>query len=202
MYYVYLTTNLLNGKIYIGQRKYRDCLPDDDKYLGSGSILHRSIKKYGRANFKKTILHYNIETQAETDLLEIFEIANHNSLSPNGYNLSKGGRFGGGGSKGFKHSEETKRKQRIKALERWKDPEYIQKRKETFCSPKGRKYSKEICQRVSDRNKGHTVSEETKRKISEKLKGIPLSEETKQKMKGRIPWNKGKKTLTKKNIKS
>ena len=48
-YYVYLTTNLINGKKYIGQH-YGEL---DDYYLGSGSILKKAILKYGRKNFKK-----------------------------------------------------------------------------------------------------------------------------------------------------
>jgi len=46
---------------------------------------------------------------------------------------------------------------------------------------------------ISRKFKGHKVSAETKRKISATLKGRPLSDETRQKMKGRTPWNKGKK---------
>lgn len=40
---------------------------------------------------------------------------------------------------------------------------------------------------------GKTLSSEAKEKIASKLRGGKLSEETKQKLKGRIPWNKGKK---------
>ena len=44
-------------------------------------------------------------------------------------------------------------------------------------------------------NKGKPWSNEMKRKISEAKTGKPLSEETKAKMRGRIPWNKGKRGL-------
>lgn len=43
--------------------------------------------------------------------------------------------------------------------------------------------------------RGHKVTKKTRAKISKALKGKPLSEKTKRKMKGRIPWNKGKKGL-------
>ena len=39
---------------------------------------------------------------------------------------------------------------------------------------------------------GHKVSKETRAKISKALSGRLLTEQTKQKMKGRVPWNKGK----------
>jgi group I intron endonuclease len=46
---------------------------------------------------------------------------------------------------------------------------------------------------ISTKLTGHQVSDDTKKKISNSLKDRPLSDETKKKMKGRIPWNKGKK---------
>ena len=42
---------------------------------------------------------------------------------------------------------------------------------------------------------GYKFSEEQKQNLSESHKGKKLTEETKQKMKGRIPWNKGKKGI-------
>jgi len=45
---IYKTTNLINGKIYIGQSFKHNC-----KYLGSGIFLKRAIKKYGIENFRR-----------------------------------------------------------------------------------------------------------------------------------------------------
>ena len=46
---IYLTTNLINGKIYIG------LLTNLKKknYLGSGKILKKAINAYGKENFKR-----------------------------------------------------------------------------------------------------------------------------------------------------
>ena len=82
----------------------------------------------------------------------------------------------------------------------------------------GKKFSKELREKLSAAHKGHTpwnkglkgiYSEETRRKMGERNIGRPSSkgmlgkkhsEETKQKMKGRIPWNKGlKRGLDEKN---
>jgi group I intron endonuclease len=48
---VYCTTNTVNGKKYIGQNKTCNA-----SYLGSGKLLKRSIKKYGKHCFVKDIL--------------------------------------------------------------------------------------------------------------------------------------------------
>jgi len=53
-YYIYKTTNLTNNKIYIGYHYSNDI--DNDKYLGSGYSLLKSIKKYGKKYFKREIL--------------------------------------------------------------------------------------------------------------------------------------------------
>lgn len=52
-YLVYKTTNLVNGKIYIGQHQTYD---PNDNYLGSGRELRVDIQKFGRENFKREIL--------------------------------------------------------------------------------------------------------------------------------------------------
>lgn len=43
--YIYKTTNTINGKIYIGQKKSSEFL--GVQYLGSGKILKSAINKYG-----------------------------------------------------------------------------------------------------------------------------------------------------------
>ena len=52
-YLVYLITNTVNGKIYVGKHETFD--PDDD-YMGSGTMLKRAQNKYGLDKFTKTIL--------------------------------------------------------------------------------------------------------------------------------------------------
>ena len=51
---VYKTTNILNGKIYVGKSIY-----NNPKYLGSGSdYFQNTLNKYGRKNFKKEVLEH------------------------------------------------------------------------------------------------------------------------------------------------
>lgn len=89
--YIYKTTNLVNGKYYIGQHKHNS---QDGTYLGSGVILESAIKKYGRYNFKLEILEecYSLK---ELNEKEIYYIKKYNAMDdPNSYNIEIGGRIG------------------------------------------------------------------------------------------------------------
>lgn len=85
-YYIYLTTNLVNGKKYIGQH-YGDI---NDKYLGSGVAFTRALNKYGKENFQKEILE--VTTKNKVNEREQYYINLHNAfLSEEYYNLTPGG---------------------------------------------------------------------------------------------------------------
>ena len=53
--FIYKTTNIVNGKIYIGRHSTDN---NTDLYLGSGVLLLEDIKKYGVDNFRREILEY------------------------------------------------------------------------------------------------------------------------------------------------
>lgn len=86
-YYIYKTTNILNGKYYVGFHKTNN---PNDSYLGSGVRLIDAIKKYGVENFKKEIL-FEFDTQEEAEAKER-EIVNLDFVKDrNTYNVSLGG---------------------------------------------------------------------------------------------------------------
>lgn len=107
-YIIYKTTNLINGKIYVGQHS----TSANDGYLGSGKLIKRAIEKYGKENFIRETLE--ICTKENVDEKEIYWIDNLRVIDVNiGYNIDKGG-FGR--SKGFKDSHSTKYKKRLMRL--------------------------------------------------------------------------------------
>jgi group I intron endonuclease len=88
--FIYLTTNKINGKKYIGM-----CKNSHEKlYLGSGKILKESIKKYGKENFERIVLQ-ECDTFEELSLAEEYWIKKYNAVEDDTfYNLTSGG-FGG-----------------------------------------------------------------------------------------------------------
>lgn len=99
---IYKTTNLINGKIYVGQTTKNDL-----NYLGSGTWLKRSVSKNGASAFSRVTLE-ECNSAEELNEREIYWIASLSAQNPDiGYNIKAGGEQGGGG---FELSEEAKRK--------------------------------------------------------------------------------------------
>jgi hypothetical protein len=87
---IYKTTNLVNGKIYIGKD-----VKSRPNYLGSGIRLKNAIIKYSRDNFNKEILEDNIIDKQHLSQREIYWIEYYKSNDREiGYNLTKGGEGG------------------------------------------------------------------------------------------------------------
>lgn len=83
---VYKTTNLINGKEYIGVHSTDDI---NDDYLGSGYLLILSVKKYGKQNFKREILK-EFPSRFEAFKYESELLSAEYVLSDLSYNLSPG----------------------------------------------------------------------------------------------------------------
>lgn len=192
--YVYITTNIINGKQYVGSHA-TDII--DDNYLGSGKYFYKALKKEGKTNFKREVL-CECETILEARQLESVYIEKYNTLVPNGYNISDKGGFGYKGAShsketiekirkanlGRKVSEETKEKQRQKKLgisTKRRGKGIKQEMIEKYGEKEGLERYNTFVEKQRKTHKGKTQSKET---IEKRIKNTGE------------PWNKGKQYTT------
>lgn len=96
---IYKVTNLINGKVYIGQTqktlKIRKIKHIYESFEGNSKLLfHKALRKYGEDSFSWDIIDY-ADSQDELNKKEIYWISHYNSFGENGYNLTNGGASGG-----------------------------------------------------------------------------------------------------------
>jgi group I intron endonuclease len=89
MYYIYKHTSP-SGKSYIGQTTNVARRIREHRSSNNCRAFHNAIQKYGWELFSTEILAI-VQTIAESNELETKYITEHNTLTPNGYNLKLGG---------------------------------------------------------------------------------------------------------------
>lgn len=167
MYTVYLRTNTINEKQYVGQtsnftRRNWDWNTLSQHY--ANNFLAQERNKYGLENFKTEILA-EVETQEEAWELEKKFIKELNTKVPNGYNMTDGG----DGVNGLSWSEESKRKQSEKSKGRHPSEETRKKMSKSHSGEKhwnyGRHWSDEYKRKQSrlvlqiDKNTNEVIAE-------------------------------------------
>lgn len=111
--HVYVITNKLNGKKYVGftksprKRFSEHAKPSNDTAIG------RAIRKYGKNNFTFRIVE-SYETVQEASNREIELIAELGTFGSSGYNMTEGGE----GCSGHFHTDEWKREHTQRLLKR------------------------------------------------------------------------------------
>lgn len=171
--YIYLTTNLINNKKYIGRHKTQVF---DNYYKGSGHIIKEAIKKYGRENFKCEVLEW-CETLEAAHEREHYWVKHFNAVEdPTFYNLTEGGC---GPLEVPEDVKERLRKAFTGDLNPAKRPEVRKKISEGKHGKKNPMYGKhpkhtiEHNKKISQANKGKKVSLETRLKLSKVHLGKP-----------------------------
>jgi group I intron endonuclease len=175
---VYKHTNLINGKAYIGWTS----LTIDERWnwhcrsanSGSISIFHKAIKKYGVNVWKHEILE-TFYTEDDAKNAEIKCITEHQTFCyeyPNkGYNMTQGGE----GLLGFHHALETKVKISKSLLNN-----------KCGHGNKGRIWTNEQRQQISQTLTGRIRPIEERIKISEALRRRVRRPETLQKIREKL----------------
>lgn len=181
--HIYLVTNKINGKQYVGQTTV------GRNKVGHGFAITQAYEVHGKHNFTYEKICDAINNRNTLNYLEKFWISVCNTISPNGYNIEAGGSDKGEVAqstrqkmsllfKGKKLKEETKQKI-SQALRGEKNPFY------------GKTHSPEVIQKIIAANVGKTfvTSEETKEKIRQTkigdknpMYGKPITEEHRQKL--------------------
>ena len=179
--FIYLITNKINGKRYIGQTsapiERRWSQHRSEAKTGSNTRLYNAIRKYGEDNFEIEPLAI-VRIREEINLYEKYLISLFDLRNPdNGYNIAEGG---DGIGSGYIHDDESRRKN-SEAHKGFVVP--LERRIKISKSMKGKPKTEETRLKFSLRMLGTKVSEETKQKIRDSLIGTRLSEETRQKMK-------------------
>lgn len=105
--FVYKTENLVNGLYYIGVHSTNIL---DDGYLGSGMLIVKAIKKYGKKNFKRTILKH-CKSRKEAYIFEESLVNEDLVKSRNTYNCAVGGQGGYLGKKAIEKMRRSRKGQ-------------------------------------------------------------------------------------------
>jgi len=197
--YIYKTTNLVNGKIYIGKKKGKFI----DTYFGSGRYLRNALEKYGVNSFKVEKIE-DCETLEIQNVREKYWIEFYMKSNVSMYNISKGG---DGGDTFYKLSD-VDRIERVSKLSKnsyfanltkeqsiqlhtkaWEtrringnDKMSEEQKIKLSKSHKGQKVSEETIKKIVASRKGYRHSDEIKRKISESNKCKIISQGTRLKM--------------------
>ena len=178
MGFIYVRTNTVNGKQYVGQtvdtkRRNRDWNNLNWKY--GGELIENARVKYTPAAFSFDILKECPDE--DMDKWEAYFIDMLNTKIPNGYNLTDGG----GGNQGYTWSDNARKRQSQKyqgrkLTDEWKEHISEGQRGEKNWNFGGH-LSDEQKEKISRAHMGKHLSEEHKKKISKTLKGKPKSPE-------------------------
>lgn len=207
---VYLITNKINGKGYIGitrrslKKRWKDHRTDAS--MGKKTMLHMAIRKYGVENFEITQIASCISVE-NLIVSEVEIIKQNRTKHPGGYNMT----VGGDGTPGLTHSKEvrlkiskagkgrsmskiTKDKLRLAHLGKVLSLEHRAKLSIAKLGKSQGPRSSEWSRKISIAKIGHSVSKETRSKISLAKKGIKWTQLRREKHNGLILQRKLSKT--------
>ena len=165
--YIYISTNSITGKKYIGQHKG----PFTTRYKGSGLKVREDIKKYGAKSFTPELIQY-CYSQEELDDMERYYIKKFDAAkSDDFYNISLGGSGGWSLYYGpLRQEHKDKLSKALKGKPAWnkghtaETDERVRKHCYSFL---GKHHTQEVRQLLSFMHRKENLSEETRKKMSD-----------------------------------
>ncbi|RKU21013.1 hypothetical protein C6499_22605 [Candidatus Poribacteria bacterium] len=188
MGFVYMITNDINSKAYIGicihpPKKTRI----KDHLSGRGSrLVAAAVKKYGKDAFTYEILEADVFDEFLPDL-EVAYIAKFNTVAPHGYNLNSGGNHAIPSENTRRKMSEVHKSRKSGAQKGEKHPFFgkthtAATRRKMSKANKGRKHTAATRHKISETKKGKKLTERHRHKISETLKGRKHTAATRHKI--------------------
>lgn len=201
-HYVYITTNQINGKEYVGVHSTKNL---DDRYLGSGKLIQQAISKHGPENFRRDIL-FMFDRRASALNCEAMLVNQDYIAREDTYNIKVGGEGGGVGGEysawASDRRDELRQKfseiftgrvvteihrERISAtLKQWFQDNGSHRRGAKWSDGSkqrmsntvtGRKHTPETVEKIRQGNLGKVRTPEMRERYSQAKKGKKLSEE-------------------------
>ncbi len=180
---IYSITNMINGKIYIGQSWNIEDRFRDYKTYRSNSHLRAAFKKYGIDNFHFGIVEMCSEAISQEELDEredLYIVLGNRTNNAVGYNMRRGGSHG-------RHNEESKKlisKNQIGKKLSVKHKQAIGE------GCRGIKHSKESIKRGIETRQGlggYVISDQTRERLRQSHIGKKQSRESVEKM---LKWRR------------
>lgn len=186
--HIYIVTNQINGKQYVGQTTV------SKNKVGHGMALRDAYSKYGKSNFVYEVICNDINNRNTLNCLEKFWIATCGTVAPEGYNIELGGSDKG------EVAQSTRKKMSLLFKGKPMKEETKRKIKESMLGEKnhffGKTHTKDALEKIGNASVGRkkTLSNKTKKVLSEMRKaeknpfyGKTHTDETKAKFKNRKP---------------
>ncbi len=193
---VYIATNTINGKQYVGKTvhtmEFRKRGHESGLDRKSNYVFKRALKKYGVEAFTWKVV---LESDDEIFLnkMEVYLIKNKRTKSPHGYNMTDGGE----GTKGMAEESRKRISESMQGNTRFAgkvcSPEHRAKISKAHKGKPGRKKTPEEIVKIQETFRlrgshvgfkpGHIVPEKTRRAVSKANLGRAFTEEHKANLK-------------------
>lgn len=109
--HIYLVTNEINGKQYVGQSVI------ERNKVGHGKLITKAYNKHGKENFTYERICSDINNRATLNFIERFWIKVMDCRKPTGYNIEEGGSTKGEVSQETRAKLSAARKKQIFSME-------------------------------------------------------------------------------------